>query len=90
MEVLMKAAISGKSVTIDSGGPKVEIGEMASLIAEHFDEVVIERSDLDVTIDDYFPRGDDFEKLASAMGIELSDIKTQVSQTIQGHLITSL
>ena len=89
MEVLIKAAISGKSLTIDSGGPKVEIGEIASLVADHFGEIAIERSDMGLTIDDYFPRGDDFEKLASAMGIKLSDIKTQVSQTIQGHSITS-
>jgi hypothetical protein len=52
--------------------------------------VVIERSVTDLTTDDYFPRGDDFEKLASTMGITLSDIKTQVSQTIQGHLSDTL
>jgi hypothetical protein len=39
-----------------------------------------------MTVDDYYPRGDDFENLASALGITLSDINTQVSQTIQGHL----
>jgi nucleoside-diphosphate-sugar epimerase len=90
MEVLIRAAISGKSLTIDSGGPRVEIGELATLVGDHFDEVVIERSVTDLTTDDYFPRGDDFEKLASTMGITLSDIQTQVSQTIQGHLSTTL
>jgi hypothetical protein len=39
-----------------------------------------------MTVDDYYPRGDDFEKLALDLGITLSDIKTQVSQTIRGHL----
>jgi nucleoside-diphosphate-sugar epimerase len=86
MEVLIKAAMSGKSLTINSGGPRVEIAELASLVAQHFTEIVIERSPAEMTVDDYYSRGDDFEKLASVLGITLSDIKTQVSQTIQGHL----
>jgi nucleoside-diphosphate-sugar epimerase len=86
MEVLVKAAISGKSLILDSGGPRVEIAELASLVAKHFTEIVVERSPTEMTVDDYYPRGDDFENLASALGITLSDINTQVSQTIRGHL----
>jgi nucleoside-diphosphate-sugar epimerase len=86
MEVLVKAAISEKSLTLDSGGPRVEIAELASLVAKHFTDIVVERSPTEMTVDDYYPRGDDFENLASALGITLSDINTQVSQTIQGHL----
>jgi hypothetical protein len=86
MEVLIKAAISGKSLTLDSGGPKVEIAELASLVASHFTEIAVERSPAEMTVDDYYPRGDDFEKLALVLGINLSDIETQVSRTIQGHL----
>jgi nucleoside-diphosphate-sugar epimerase len=86
MEVLIKAAISGKSLTLDSGGPRVEIAELASLVAQQFTEIVVERSPKEMTVDDYYPRGDDFEKLALDLGITLSGIKTQVSQTIQGHL----
>ena len=86
MEVLIKTAISGESLTINSGGPKVEIGELASLVAEHFMEIVIERSPVEMTVDDYYSRGDEFEKLALVLGINLSNIETQVSQTIQGHL----
>lgn len=86
MEVLINAAISGKSLTLDSGGPRVEIGELATLVAKHFSETVIERSPLEMTTDDYFPMGDDYEKLASVLGITLSDLKTQVSRTVQGHL----
>jgi nucleoside-diphosphate-sugar epimerase len=85
MEVLIKAAISGGTLTINSGGPRVEIGELATLVAEHFTEIVIERSPPEVTEDDYYPRGDDFEKLAEGLGVTLSDMKTQVSQTVQGH-----
>ena len=86
MEVLIKAAISGKSLTLDSGGPRVEIAELASLVAKHFTEIAVERSPGEMTVDDYYPRGDDFEKLALDLGITLSDIKTQVSKTIRGHL----
>jgi len=86
MEVLIKAAISGKSLILDSGGPQVEIAELASLVAKHFTEVVVERSPAEMTVDDYYPRGDDFEKLALDLGVTLSDINTQVSQTTLGHL----
>jgi nucleoside-diphosphate-sugar epimerase len=86
MEVLIKAAISGQSLTIDSGGPKVEIGELSALVAKHFTKTVTERSPAEGTTDEYYPRGDDFEMLASSLGIRLSDMNTQVSQTIQGHL----
>lgn len=86
MEVLIKAAISGQSLTINSGGPRVEIGELATLIAQHFSETDIQRSPMKMTTDDYYPRGNDYEKLASRFGIVLSDLKTQVSQTIKGHL----
>ena len=86
MEVLIKAAISRESLTINSGGPRVEIGELATLVAKNFAEVEIERSPLEMATDDYYPRGEDFEMLASTLGISLSDIETQVSQTIQGHL----
>jgi nucleoside-diphosphate-sugar epimerase len=86
MEVLIKAAISKRALTINSGGPKVEIGDLATLISNHFTEAVIKRSASEMTIDDYYPRGDEFEELASVLGITLSDIETQVSQTIEGHL----
>jgi nucleoside-diphosphate-sugar epimerase len=86
MEVLIKAAMTGESVTINSGGPRVEIGELAILVAKHFSETVIERSPVEMTTDDYYPMGDDYEKLASVLGITLSDLKTQVSRTVQGHL----
>jgi len=88
MEVLIKAAISGQSLLINSGGPRVEIGELATLVAEHFTEVMIERSPKEMTVDDYYPRGEDFERLASVLGITLSDVKTQVSETIKGHIGT--
>lgn len=88
MEVLIKAAIAGQSLLINSGGPRVEIGELATLVAQHFTEVIIERSPKKMTVDDYYPRGEEFERLASALGITLSDVKTQVSETIKGHIGT--
>jgi nucleoside-diphosphate-sugar epimerase len=86
MEVLIKAAISGQSLTVDSGGPKVEIGELSALVANHFTEIVVERTPGEMTTDEYYPRGDNFETLASSLGVKLSNMNTQVSQTIQGHL----
>jgi nucleoside-diphosphate-sugar epimerase len=86
MEVLIKAAISKRSLTINSGGPKIEIGDLATLISNHFTETVIKRSPPEMTTDDYYPRGDEFEEIASVLGIALSDMQTQVTQTIEGHL----
>lgn len=85
MKVLIKSAILGDSLTVNSGGPRVEIGELATLVASHFNGTVIERSSTEVATDDYFPRGDEFEVTASFLGVTLSDMKTQVSQTVEGH-----
>lgn len=86
MEVLIKAAISGKSLTINSGGPRVEIGDLAELVSEHFHDVRIQRPPSLEQIDDYYPPGDEFENLAGELGIELASLKSQVSRTVKGHL----
>lgn len=86
MDVLIKAAQSGKSLTINSGGPRVEIGDLAEMVAQHFSEVEIYRSSALDDVDDYYPHGSEFENLAEELGVELSDLKIQVSRTVKGHL----
>lgn len=86
MKVLIKAGVSGKSLTIDSGGPLIEIGDLAELVSQHFQDVEIQRSPALDQVDDYYPHGDEFEKLAGELGVELANIKNQVSRTVKGHL----
>jgi nucleoside-diphosphate-sugar epimerase len=86
MEVLIRAAMSGKSLTINSGGPRVEIGDLAEMVLEHFHEVEIQRPPALDHVDDYYPRGDEFENLAEELGVELTGLKSQVSRTVNGHL----
>jgi nucleoside-diphosphate-sugar epimerase len=86
MEVLIKAAMSGKSLTINSGGPRVEIGDLAEMVSEHFREVEIHRPPALDHVDDYYPRGDEFENLAEELGVQLTGLKIQVSRTVNGHL----
>ena len=86
VEVLVKAAAKGESFTINSGGTKIEIGKLAELVAEHFPDIEIVRPAQDNSLDDYFPRDSDFERLAASVGVMLSDLQTQVSRTVKGHI----
>jgi nucleoside-diphosphate-sugar epimerase len=87
MDVCVRLAKSGKSENFDSGGPEVEIGELASEIARQLNgEINISRSISAVQTDDlYFPAGNEFENHAISLGIELSDISAQISNTIAGQ-----
>ena len=86
IEVLVKAAVLGEQVTINSGGTKIEIGELAHLVAGHFSNIEIVRPVQNDILDDYFPRDNDFETLAAKVGVVLCDLETQVSRTVKGHL----
>jgi nucleoside-diphosphate-sugar epimerase len=86
MEVLVKAAANGESITINSGGAKIEISKLAELVVEHFPNIEIVRPVQDNSLDDYFPRDSDFEILAASVGVLLSDLQTQVSRTVKGHV----
>lgn len=87
METLIRAAISGENTIVDSGGPKIEIGELAILVSNEFAGVEISRPEVQVGVDDYFPSGDGFESLALKVGVKLSDLSTQVSRTVKGHIL---
>lgn len=87
MQVCTRLAMSGISANFDSGGPEVEIGTVAEIIRGQLnEEIVISRpSSADRHDDLYFPAGNDFERFASIVGIELSDINSQISNTIAGQ-----
>lgn len=75
-----------KHKIINSGGPTIEIGELASLIESFVGSVKIERSlDPGALVDDYFPRESEYEKMSTEFGLPQSSMQDQVRRTILGH-----
>ena len=86
MKVLTYAATKQRFTLFDSGGPKVEIGELATLISREIGAHNFKRQiDPKVPIDDYYPRGRDYEKLLHLMGLIPDGLKIQVRNTVEGH-----
>jgi len=86
MQVLYEAAVRGETITINSGGPKIEIGTLADLVADQFSGIKIVRPVQDGLSDNYFPQDHEFEALAEKFGVKLTDIEQQVSRTVKGHI----
>ena len=87
MEVLVRSAIQGDTTTLDSGGSIIEVGELAKLISERLGEISISRSDVPTAVDDYYPRGSEFEELAKSVGVHLHGIDEQVLRTLKSHKV---
>ena len=85
MEVLVRSAIQGDTTTIDSGGSIIEVGELAKLISARLGEISISRSEVPTAVDDYYPRGSEFEELAKSVGVQLHGIDEQVLRTLKSH-----
>ena len=85
MEVLVRSAIQGDTTTLDSGGSIIEVGELAKLISARLGGISISRSDVPTAVDDYYPRGSEFEELAKSVGVRLHGIDEQVLRTLKSH-----
>ena len=85
MEVLVRSAIQGDTTTLDSGGSIIEVGELAKLIPARLAEISISRSEVPTAVDDYYPRGSEFEELAKSVGVQLHGIDEQVLRTLKSH-----
>ena len=85
MEVLVRSAIQGHTTTLDSGGSIIEVGELAKLISARLGEISISRSEIPTAVDDYYPRGLEFEELAKSVGVQLHGIDEQVLRTLKSH-----
>lgn len=90
MEVLIKSAIRGDNTTIDSGGPIIELGDLAELIISVAGKGSISRSTEPTAVDDYYPRGMEFEELARSVGVPLHGISEQVSRTLASHKVNTV
>jgi nucleoside-diphosphate-sugar epimerase len=87
MEVLIRAALKGETTTIDSGGSIIEVGELAKLISARLGQIPITRSETPTPLDDYYPRGSEFEELAKSVGVQLHGIDEQVLRTLKSHKV---
>ena len=87
MEVLVRAALKGETTTIDSGGSIIEVGELANLISARLGGIPITRSQTPTPLDDYYPRGSEFEDLAKSVGVQLHGIDEQVLRTLKSHKV---
>ena len=85
MEVLVRSAIQGDTTTLDSGGSIIEVGELAKLISSRLGGISISRSEVPTAVDDYYPRGSEFEELAKSVGVQLHGIDEQVLRTLKSH-----
>ena len=90
MEVLIKSAIRGDNTTVDSGGPIIELGDLAKLIISVIGKGSISRSTEPADIDDYYPRSLAFEELARSVGVPLHGISEQVSRTLASHKVNTV
>ena len=90
MEVLIKSAIRGDNTTVDSGGPIIELGDLAELIVSVTGKGSISRSAEPTAVDDYYPRGMVFEELASSVGVPLMAISEQVLRTLTSHKVKTV
>ena len=86
MNVVTNAATRRHFTLIDSGGPKVEIGDLALLISQEIGVRNIERqTDPSTPVDDYYPGSQDYENLLNSMGLTPKNLYTQVRNTVEGH-----
>jgi nucleoside-diphosphate-sugar epimerase len=86
LRILHQMAISGESQTVDSGGPVIEIGELASKIAEKLN-VSVERSPRQSALpgDFYYPTSQEMKQFANRLGTNILSIDEQIELTIEGH-----
>ncbi len=85
LEVLLLSSDKGSNLLLDSGGPLIEIGELAALIGSMLGKPT-SRPDLsDEPVDSYFPNSDAFERAAANAGLTLLTIEQQLAATILGH-----
>jgi nucleoside-diphosphate-sugar epimerase len=86
MGVLIESALIGRDLVIDSGGPLVEIGELASAVGNAFKvEEILRPKTFSTEIDDYYPRGEQFSTFAREFNLPIIGIRQQVANTIMGH-----
>ena len=88
MKLSLAAAINGDLLTFDSGGPLVELGELAQVFASQAPSkslnVVRPAIDSSLESDSYYPKSNSYELLAEKYGVSILDIEAQCRNTVLG------
>jgi nucleoside-diphosphate-sugar epimerase len=86
MGTLIESALAGENYVIDSGGPLVEIGELASIITGYLGLHEVLRPEISSSeVDDYYSRSERFREVSNKFNLPIIGIHEQVSNTIMGH-----
>lgn len=86
ISVLYNLALGGETITLDSGGDLVEIGQLAELVSrETGAKISREVSQNQQGSNNYYPSGLVMREKAIEYGIKLCSIEEQVTRTILGH-----
>ena len=85
LEICLRAALDGKSMTVNSGGVLIEIRELAERIRMKYSPklTVMQAWNQDEVPDEYFWSGDEFEAAARKFQVELFGIDEQIEMTFK-------
>jgi len=83
LEIAIKCAISGKTLTFDSGGQIIEMGDLADLIKSTLKPnlKIIRKLDTSLPTDKYYSESNQFDNLAKKYNINLFSLKKQIDET---------
>jgi nucleoside-diphosphate-sugar epimerase len=87
MDVALRLALAGRSASFDSGGTRIEVGELASLILEELGAAgtrVTREMHEEGPVDDYSADDAGFLELAADTGVAITDIRGQIRHTAAG------
>jgi nucleoside-diphosphate-sugar epimerase len=88
MDVALRLGLAGRSTVFDSGGAYVEVGDLAAQILDEIGvagQRVQREAGSGAEADDVYAADDaTFNELAAEVGVEVSDLSTQIRRTAHG------
>jgi nucleoside-diphosphate-sugar epimerase len=86
IETCINSAEKGVNRTFDSGGDKIEVRDLARLVASHFGEIDVHTEPAVEPSDNYFPNNEEYLDLREELKLSKPEtLKTLVLNTIEGH-----
>jgi nucleoside-diphosphate-sugar epimerase len=85
LEICLRAALDGKSMTVNSGGALIEIRDLAERIRVKYSPKLLVKQHWkqEEVADDYFWSGDEFESMARRFKVELYSLDEQIELTFK-------
>jgi nucleoside-diphosphate-sugar epimerase len=87
MEVALRLGLAGRTAVFDSGGTRIEIGELANLVLTEVGQpgMRVSRATRVAQADDDYSADDTlFLELAAKMGVSITDLHGQIRRTAGG------